>query len=113
AAPYPELVVAAGQVTAVNGQLTTTPVPDNGFVVAGRGAAATQLASARPGDPVTVAFQPQSDAPVPLRTALGSGAVLVRNGIAVDFPPSTGNDEPKPRTAIGWPAGRPRPPPVA
>ncbi len=103
--PYAELVVAAGRVRAVNAQITTTPVPDNGFVLLGRGAAAAWLAAARPGDPVTVTCQPQSDAPVPLRTALGSGAVLVRDGVAVDFPPSTGNDESKPRTAIGWPAG--------
>ncbi|MDX6353136.1 MAG: hypothetical protein QOF98_39, partial [Streptomyces sp.] len=74
-------------------------------VVLGRGAAAAQLGVARPGDAVTVAFAPQSDAPVALRMALGSGSVLVRNGVAIDFPPSTGNDAAKPRTAIGWSDG--------
>ncbi|WP_238009135.1 phosphodiester glycosidase family protein [Dactylosporangium sp. AC04546] len=101
--PYRELVVVDGKVTAVNGAITTTPVPDGGLVVLGRGVAAAQLSGAAPGDQVAVAFAPQAD--TPLRMALGSGAVLVRDGVAVDFPPSTGNDEPKPRTAIGWPAG--------
>ncbi|GAA4251923.1 phosphodiester glycosidase family protein [Dactylosporangium darangshiense] len=105
AGPYTELVVDGGIVTAMNDHITTTPVPDNGVVVLGRGVAAAQLAGARPGDPADVSFAPQTDAPAPLRTALGSGAVLVRDGAAIDFPPSAGNDEPKPRTAIGWPAG--------
>jgi predicted phosphodiesterase len=100
--PYTELVVSGGAVTAAGGQITATPVPADGLIVLGRGAAAAQLAAARPGDAVSVAFAPRSDAPVPLRTALGSGSVLVRNGTAIDFPPSTGNDAPKPRTAIGW-----------
>lgn len=103
--PYTELVVVDGQVTAVNDAITGTAVPADGLIVLGRGAAAAQLATARVGDSVAVTFAPQSDAPVALRTALGSGAVLVRGGTAVDFPPSTGNDELKPRTAIGWPAG--------
>lgn len=105
AGPYTELVVADGRITTVNGQLTDAAVPDGGLIVLGRGAAAAQLATARPGDAVTVAFAPQTDAPVALRTALGSGEVLVRGGTAVDFAPSTGNDAPKPRTAIAWPAG--------
>jgi predicted phosphodiesterase len=100
--PYTELVVADGKITAVNGQLTATAVPDGGLIVLGRGASAVQLATARTGDGVTVAFAPQSDAPSTLHTALGSGSVLVRGGTAIDFPPSTGNDEPKPRTAIAW-----------
>ncbi|MBM9440849.1 phosphodiester glycosidase family protein [Actinacidiphila bryophytorum] len=103
--PYTELVVAGGRVTAVNGALTATPVPADGLVVLGRGAAAAQLGAARVGDAVTVDFAPQSDATGVLRTALGSGSVLVRGGTAIDFPPGTGNDAPKPRTAVGWPAG--------
>lgn len=102
--PYTELVVAGGKVTAVSGRITGTAVPADGLVVLGRGAAAAQLAAARPDDAVTVAFAPQSDAPATLHMALGSGSVLVRNGTAIDFPPSTGNDAAKPRTAIGWPA---------
>ena len=50
-------------------------------------------------------FAPRSDAPGKLHMALGSGSVLVSGGKAVDFPPSTGNDAPKPRTAVAWPAG--------
>ncbi len=103
--PYTELVVTDGKVTAVNGAITDTAVPQNGLVVLGRGAAAARLATARAGDAVAVAFAPQSDAPGPLRMALGSGAVLVKGGTAIDFPPSAGNDELKPRTAVGWPAG--------
>ncbi|WP_433891128.1 phosphodiester glycosidase family protein [Streptomyces sp. CA-111067] len=100
--PYTELVVSGGRVTAVNAQLTDTAVPGDGWVVIGRGAAASALAGTKPGDAVSVTFAPQTDAPTALRTALGSGSVLVKNGTAIDFPPSTGNDAPKPRTAIGW-----------
>ncbi|CAG6397709.1 phosphodiester glycosidase family protein [Streptomyces cocklensis] len=103
--PYTELVVSGGLVTVVNSAITATPVPADGLVVLGRGAAAGRLAGTRVGDAVSVDFAPQSDAPGALRMALGSGSVLVRGGTPVDFPPSTGNDAPKPRTAVGWPAG--------
>ncbi|SEO44332.1 3',5'-cyclic AMP phosphodiesterase CpdA [Actinacidiphila rubida] len=100
--PYTELVVSGGVVTSAGSAMTATPVPGGGLIVVGRGAAAAQLASAKPGDAVAVQFAPQSDAPVALRMALGSGAVLVKDGTAIDFPPSTGNDALKPRTAIAW-----------
>ncbi|MEU4654123.1 phosphodiester glycosidase family protein [Streptomyces sp. NPDC023723] len=103
--PYTELVVADGKVTRVEGALTDTAVPDGGLIVVGRGSAAGPLAAARPGDPVTVSFAPRTDSPAAPRMALGSNAVLVRGGAAVDFPPSEGNDAHKPRTVIGWPAG--------
>ncbi|NMO56416.1 hypothetical protein HH310_35220 [Actinoplanes sp. TBRC 11911] len=102
AGPYTELVVANGKVTAVNAQITTTVVPDGGLVVLGRGTAAAQLAGTKVGDQVTVSFQPRSDSPVPVHMALGSNSVIVRGGVAIDFPPDTANDAPKPRTAIGW-----------
>ncbi|WP_426502597.1 phosphodiester glycosidase family protein [Dactylosporangium sp. McL0621] len=100
--PYTELVVTAGTVTTVNRQITAAAVPQNGWILLGRGTAAAALAGARPGDAVTVSYTTQTNAGSPLRMALGSGAVLVRDSVPVDFPPSTGNDEPKPRTAIGW-----------
>ena len=105
AGPYTELVVAGGVVTAVNAQITTAPVPEGGLVLLGRGGAASLLASTRPGDAVSIGFQPNSNVPVALHMALGSGAVLVRAGQPIDFPPDAGNDALKPRTAIGWPAG--------
>ncbi|MGI5227749.1 phosphodiester glycosidase family protein [Actinoallomurus sp. CA-142502] len=101
--PYTEVVARNGKVTQVNDHVTTTPVPDGGLVLLGRGAAAAQLAAAKPGDAAALSFQSRSDAK--LRMALGSGAVLVRDGKAIDFPPGTGNDEAKPRTAIGWADG--------
>ncbi|MFL4902067.1 phosphodiester glycosidase family protein [Streptomyces sp. MMS24-I2-30] len=100
--PYTELVVADGRITSVGSALTDTAVPDNGLVVLGRGAAAAQLAGARQGDPVTVAFEPKTDSPSAPHMALGSNAVLVRGGTAITFPPNDGNDALKPRTAIGW-----------
>jgi hypothetical protein len=103
--PYTELVVAGGEITAVNGGITATAVPDGGLIVLGRGAAAAGLAASRPGDAVSVAFEPRTDATSTLHMALGSGSVLVRNGTAIDFPPGTGYDELKPRTAIGWSDG--------
>jgi predicted phosphodiesterase len=102
---YAEVVVAGGVVTAVNGAITTTPVPDGGLVIVGQGTAAAALAAAKAGDPAKLDFALKSDSAAKLRTALGSGDVLVRNGQAIDFPPSTGNDAPKPRTAIGWVKG--------
>jgi predicted phosphodiesterase len=102
AGPYTELVVAGGKVTAVNSEITKTVVPDGGLVVLGRGTAATQLAGAKVGDKVAVSFQAKSDSPVPVHMALGSNSVIVKGGVAVDFPPDTANDAPKPRTAIGW-----------
>ncbi|GAA2071874.1 phosphodiester glycosidase family protein [Actinomadura alba] len=98
--PYTEVVVSGGKVTAVSDRITTAPVPDDGLVLLGRGAAAGWLADAAPGDDAALTFAPQTA--TPLRMALGSGDVLVRDGRAIDFPPSTGNDALKPRTAIGW-----------
>ncbi|MFD0691799.1 phosphodiester glycosidase family protein [Actinomadura fibrosa] len=124
--PYTELVVSGSKVTAVHGELTTTPVPDGGLVIVGRGtAAATLAAAAKPGDAASLDFGLRTevtsrakapgvrgsapgrdtDSPVKPRTALGSNAVLVRDGKAIDLPPSTGNDALKPRTAIGWAEG--------
>ncbi|GGL12423.1 hypothetical protein Sme01_69430 [Sphaerisporangium melleum] len=103
--PVTELVVAGGAVTAVNTAITAAPVPADGLVVVGQGSAAAALAAAKPGDRVTLDVGLRTDSPAGLRTALGSGEVLVRDGRAIDFPPSTGNDAPKPRTAIGWQEG--------
>ncbi|MBC6460610.1 phosphodiester glycosidase family protein [Actinomadura sp. HBU206391] len=100
AGPYTELVVRGGEVTAVSDRITTTPVPDDGLVLLGRGTAAAALAATTPGDAAALSFAPQTT--TPLRMALGSGDVLVRGGRPIDFPPSTGNDALKPRTAIGW-----------
>ncbi|QGN34275.1 phosphodiester glycosidase family protein [Microlunatus sp. Gsoil 973] len=102
--PYTELIVKNGTVSGISGKITEEPVPDDGLVVIGTGTGADRLAAARVGDPVAVSYAARTDSPVGLRMALGSGAVLVTNGRPVDFPPSTGNDEPKPRSAIGWPA---------
>jgi predicted phosphodiesterase len=101
--PYRELVVDRGVVTAVNDAMTSARVPAGGLVVVGRGAAAAALRGAVPGTPVGVDFAPRTG--TPLRMALGSWGVLVRGGVPLDFPPSTGNDVLKPRTAAGWPKG--------
>ena len=103
AGPYTELVAQGGKVTTVNDHITTTPVPDGGLILLGRGAAAAQLATTKPGDAAAVSFAPQTGSA--LRMALGSGDVLVRGGKAIDFPPSEGNDALKPRTAMGWADG--------
>lgn len=103
-APYTELIVSKGAVTATASKITDTAIPADGVVVIGSGTAADQLNAAKIGDPVTFSYAPKTDSPADLRMALGSGSVLVNGGQAVDFPPSTGNDELKPRTAIGWSA---------
>lgn len=99
AGPYTELIVTSGSVTAINDQLTDTPVPDDGLVVIGRGAASTQLAGVRIGDAVAVGYAPKTDSPAPLHMGLGSGVTLVKGGQAGEFGTEDGL---KPRTAIGW-----------
>ncbi|MGI5441100.1 phosphodiester glycosidase family protein [Streptomyces shenzhenensis] len=102
AGPYTELVVTDGRITAVATALTDTPVPDSGLIVVGRGAAAAQLATARQGDAVSVAFEPRTDGAAAPHMALGSNAVLVRGGSAITFPSNDNNNARKPRTVIGW-----------
>ncbi|MGW0997290.1 phosphodiester glycosidase family protein [Streptomyces sp. NPDC002523] len=102
--PFTEVVVKDGRVSAVGGEITDTLVPEGGLIVVGQGVAAARLAAARIGDEVSVSFEPRSDSPAALRMALGSNAVLVKDGTAVDFPPGAGYDQDKPRTVIGWPA---------
>ncbi|MFK0168583.1 phosphodiester glycosidase family protein [Streptomyces sp. NPDC090306] len=99
--PWTELVVSGGRITAVRDAVTTTPVPDDGVIVVAEGTSAGPLGRAVVGDAVSVAFRPRTDAPVPLATALGSGAVLIRGGVLTEFDASTSHDELKPRTAIG------------
>ena len=102
--PYTELIIRKGVITATAAKITGTPIPADGAVVIGSGSAATQLATATIGDAVTFTYAAKTDSPAELRMALGSGSILVTDGKPVDFPPSTGNDELKPRTAIGWSA---------
>ncbi|MGW1008304.1 hypothetical protein [Streptomyces sp. NPDC002520] len=85
--PFTEVVVKDGRVSAVGGEITDTLVPEGGLIVVGQGVAAARLAAARIGDEVSVSFEPRSDSPAALRMALGSNAVLVKDGTAVDFPP--------------------------
>jgi hypothetical protein len=99
AGPYTELIVQNGAVSAINDKLTTTPVPDGGLIIIGRGAAATALAGAQLGDGVSVTYAPATDSPAPLRMALGSGVTLVKDGNPGEFGAQDGN---KPRTVIGW-----------
>jgi predicted phosphodiesterase len=97
-APVAELVVRSGRVTAVRQSISEDPVPDDGFVVAARGAAAAWLAQAQPGEEATLSYAPRSSAPSPFAMALGARYPLVRDGVVL---PQTDASE-KPRTAMGW-----------
>jgi exopolysaccharide biosynthesis protein/predicted phosphodiesterase len=102
AGPYTELIVAGGTVTSVSSQRSNTPVPANGLVILACGASAATLATAKVGDTADVTFAPQASVTGDLHMALGSGSVLVKNGTAQTFPPTTDNTALKPRTAIAW-----------
>lgn len=87
----------AGTVVSVTSDLAAATIPDDGFLLLGRGATAAPLAGLRAGDPVSYALDLRGDAQ--MRVALAGGDVLVRDGVV----PSTLNDvELAPRTAIGF-----------
>ncbi|MGJ7439982.1 phosphodiester glycosidase family protein [Aquipuribacter sp. MA13-6] len=87
----------AGTVASVTTDLASTTIPEDGYLLLGRGATAAPLAALQPGDPVGYALDLRGDAQ--MRVALAGGDVLVRDGVV----PSTLNDvDLAPRTAIGF-----------
>ncbi|MFC7550993.1 phosphodiester glycosidase family protein [Plantactinospora sp. GCM10030261] len=95
-----EVALVGGRVATVAPGAGSGPIPAGTTVLLGRDAGADALAGLRPGDPVTVAYRPKSSDGSALRTAVGGGNVLVRDGVVQDVADATL----APRTSVGFSA---------
>lgn len=95
-----EVVVKDGSVVSVTptGPAGAGTVPDGGFVLVGRGTAATALRALRPGDPARLSHTLADQAARTMKFAIGHGGTIVSGGQAVK-----GLDTSvAPRTALGF-----------
>ncbi|MGV9654012.1 phosphodiester glycosidase family protein [Streptomyces sp. NPDC003554] len=98
-----EVLVRNGSVVSVtpNGPAGSGTIPDDGFVLVGRGAAATAIRALQPGDPVKLDYQLADNAARTMKFALGHGGTIVSGGQVVK-----GLDTSiAPRTALGFKNG--------
>ncbi|WP_169807538.1 phosphodiester glycosidase family protein [Herbidospora mongoliensis] len=98
-----EVLVQNGSVVSVtpNGPAGSGTIPDDGFVLVGRGAAATAIRALQPGNPVTLSYALADDAAKTMKFALGHGGTIVTGGQVVGgLDPSIA-----PRTALGFKDG--------
>ncbi|TKK91485.1 metallophosphoesterase [Herbidospora galbida] len=98
-----EVLVRSGSVVSVtpNGPAGSGTIPDDGFVLVGRGAAATAIRALQPGNPVTLSYALADDAAKTMKFALGHGGTIVTGGQVVGgLDPSIA-----PRTALGFKDG--------
>ncbi|MER7335143.1 MULTISPECIES: phosphodiester glycosidase family protein [unclassified Micromonospora] len=100
AARVTEVTVVDGRVATVGATAGTGPIPAGTTVLLGRDAGADALAGLRPGDPVTVAWQPKPADGSTLHAAVGGGNVLVRDGVVQNIADATL----APRTSVGFSA---------
>ncbi|MFG3707470.1 phosphodiester glycosidase family protein [Micromonospora sp. NPDC047670] len=100
AAHVREVAVVDGRVATVGTTAGSGPIPAGTTVLLGRDAGADALAGLRPGDPVTVAWQPKPADGSNLHAAVGGGNVLVRDGVVQ----SIADASLAPRTAVGFSA---------
>jgi len=101
AAPVAEALVRDGMIVAVADRPGTGPIAAGSTVLVGREAGATALAALRPGDAVSMEYQPRTDTgPVP-RTAVGGRELLVVDGEPQNHE-GEGNNIAAPRTAVGF-----------
>lgn len=89
-----------GTVAAVTTDLAATTIPEDGYLLLGRGATAAPLAALQPGDAVSYALDLRGDAE--MHVALAGGDVLVRDGVV---PTGLNDTDLAPRTAIGFDDG--------
>ncbi|MFI1094697.1 phosphodiester glycosidase family protein [Streptomyces sp. NPDC020917] len=98
-----EVLVRGGTVVSVTpaGPAGSGTVPDDGFVLVGRGTAAAAIRALQPGDPATLAYDLADNAAKKMRFALGHGGTIVSGGQVVK-----GLDTSiAPRTALGFKNG--------
>ncbi|WP_371778910.1 phosphodiester glycosidase family protein [Streptosporangium subroseum] len=95
-----EVLVQNGSVVSVtpNGPAGSGAIPDDGFYLVGRGAAAIAIRALQPGDPVTLSYALAGDVAKTMKFALGEGGTIVSGGKVVG-----GLDTSiAPRTALGF-----------
>ncbi len=98
-----EVLVRNGSVVSVtpNGPAGSGAIPEDGFYLVGRGAAATAIRALQPGEPVTLSYALADDAAKTMKFALGHGGTIVTGGQVVPgLDPSIA-----PRTALGFKDG--------
>ncbi|MFD0504776.1 phosphodiester glycosidase family protein [Streptomyces chiangmaiensis] len=98
-----EVLVKNGSVVSVtpSGPAGAGTIPDDGFVLVGRGAAATALRALQPGDPVKLDYDLADNVAKTMKFALGHGGTIVSGGQVVK-----GLDTSiAPRTALGFKDG--------
>ncbi|MFE9611872.1 phosphodiester glycosidase family protein [Streptomyces sp. NPDC006012] len=98
-----EVTVENGKVVSVKptGPAGSGTVPGDGFVLVGRGAAATALRALQPGDPAALSYTLADQAAKKMKFALGHGGTVVADGQVVK-----GLDTSiAPRTALGFKDG--------
>ncbi|MFJ8581000.1 phosphodiester glycosidase family protein [Micromonospora sp. NPDC093277] len=98
-----EVLVENGSVVSVtpNGPAGSGSIPDEGFVLVGRGAAAAAIRALQPGDPVKLSYALTDDVAKTMKFALGDGGTIVSGGQVV--PGLTTSIAP--RTALGFKDG--------
>ncbi|MFJ9030977.1 phosphodiester glycosidase family protein [Streptomyces sp. NPDC102274] len=95
-----EVLVENGKVVSVtpNGPAGSGTIPDDGFVLVGRGAAATAIRALQPGDPAALSYALADNVAKTMKFALGHGGTVVSGGQVVK-----GLDTSiAPRTALGF-----------
>ncbi|MGI5149685.1 phosphodiester glycosidase family protein [Plantactinospora sp. CA-294935] len=95
-----EVVVSGGKVVSVapNGPAGSGAIPEDGFALVGRDAAATALRALHPGDAVTLTYSLSDDVAKTMKFALGNGGTIVSDGkVAPGLDTSIA-----PRTALGF-----------
>ncbi|MBN6543457.1 phosphodiester glycosidase family protein, partial [Actinacidiphila bryophytorum] len=98
-----EVLVVGGKVVSVtpSGPAGAGAVPDGGFVLVGRGAAAAAIRTLQPGDPASLGYSLADNAAKTMKFALGHGGTVVTGG-----KPVGGLDTSiAPRTALGFKNG--------
>ncbi|WP_203949547.1 phosphodiester glycosidase family protein, partial [Planotetraspora thailandica] len=103
-----EVLVQNGKVVSVtpNGPAGSGTIPDDGFYLVGRDAAATAIRALQPGDPVTLSWELADPVAKTMKFALGHGGtgegVIISNG-----QPRAGLDDTaiSPRTSFGFKDG--------
>jgi exopolysaccharide biosynthesis protein len=93
-----EVTVRNNIVTAIATSVDAGTIPDDGYVLVGRGAGADTLSTLSKGDTVAVSYEPKTDVDAALDVAVGGGTVLLRDG---NLPPNLDDGRLEPRTAVG------------
>lgn len=93
-----EVAVRDNVVTATTTSVGAGAIPNDGYVLLGRGAGADALSALSKGDTVSVSYEPKTDSDAPLDFAVGGGTLLVRDG---DLVANLDDDRLEPRTAAG------------